>query len=435
MSGMTNVPTELEQLCEVLFGVALDPAEVAKAMPDQSDVSVRNAKLRRNVERGSNAVGIAAGTLGLSAALKDERLKDGGRVAQRLYRTGQRMPSIVGRIKSPRAQAGLAGLAVGTQVANLGGDALIAGTLGKPQKHPRQRKQVTSKRAPRIPRDVRPVVDGLRRLWNPPPPPASAATVPGSAVPKAPGATGGPRGAAARQAGPKPAAAPAAAQPQTRAGVREARKTQAKATQQATDRRRAAATGSDVASMLSTTSGKVATGTLATAGALKATGGRRQGYEYVPDTYAYGKRDDGIEFRGEFTKFDDEKRQAFGWASIVKVDGAPVIDKQGDYISIEDLEEAAYTYVHKSRVGGDMHKRNGDAPHHVSDMIESIVFTPEKISALKLPEDFPQGWWVGYQIHDEDTWDEVRKRGRTGFSIHGRGIRRSIDVDELMGAR
>ena len=111
-----------------------------------------------------------------------------------------------------------------------------------------------------------------------------------------------------------------------------------------------------------------------------------------------------------------------------KIGGQDVVDEQGDYISLEDLEEAAYTYVHKSRVGGDMHRRNGDAPHHVSDMIESMVFTDEKIEKMGLPNDFPRGWWVGYQIHDPDTWSEVRKKGRTGFSIHGKGLRRDYEM-------
>jgi hypothetical protein len=128
---------------------------------------------------------------------------------------------------------------------------------------------------------------------------------------------------------------------------------------------------------------------------------------------------------------------AFGWASVVKVNGTPIVDRQGDYIDMDDLEEAAYNYVRGSRVGGNMHKRSmlDGGPHKVSDMVESIVFTPDKIAKMGLPSDFPQGWWVGYKIHDDETWDMVKKRERTGFSIHGRGLRKAADLDEIMGYR
>ena len=144
----------------------------------------------------------------------------------------------------------------------------------------------------------------------------------------------------------------------------------------------------------------------------------------------YAKRDvPEFEASGEFTKFDDDKRLAFGWASVVKKDGVEVVDRQGDWIDPDDLENAAYKYVLSSRIGGDMHKRNGDQPHHVSDLVESFVVTPEKIAKMGLPESTPIGWWVGFKVHDDDTWQLVKKKGRTGFSIHGRGKRRMHELD------
>lgn len=132
-----------------------------------------------------------------------------------------------------------------------------------------------------------------------------------------------------------------------------------------------------------------------------------------------------ILWEGEFSKFDMDKRQVFGWASIVKKDGEDIVDLQGDYISIDEIEKSAYDYVVKSRKGGNQHLRNGEEPLHVSDMIESFIVTPEKIEKMGLPDDTPLGWWVGYQINDPDTWDQVKSGKRTGFSIHGRGRRES----------
>lgn len=133
-----------------------------------------------------------------------------------------------------------------------------------------------------------------------------------------------------------------------------------------------------------------------------------------------------IVWEGEFSKVDSDKRQVFGWASIVKKDGEDIVDLQGDYISIDEIEKSAYDYVVKSRKGGNQHLRDGEAPVHVSDMIESFLVTPEKIEKMGLPESTPLGWWVGYQINDDKTWEQVKSGERTGFSIHGRGVRKEI---------
>lgn len=138
-------------------------------------------------------------------------------------------------------------------------------------------------------------------------------------------------------------------------------------------------------------------------------------------------RKDGSEsivWAGEFSKMDDDKRQVFGWASVVEVNGEPVIDRQGDLITPDELEKAAYKYVEASRKGGHQHRRDGDAPFHASNMIESFVITPEKIEKMGLPSSTPCGWWVGYKVHDDDTWVKIKKGEVTGFSIHGAGKRR-----------
>jgi hypothetical protein len=132
-----------------------------------------------------------------------------------------------------------------------------------------------------------------------------------------------------------------------------------------------------------------------------------------------------IEWTGEFSKMDTDKRQVFGWASVTAVDGVPVTDLQEDEIDLEEIEKAAYSYVAKSRVGGNMHKKTIDgSPVHVSDMIESFVVTPEKKQTLHLGNDTPEGWWVGFQVNDDETWDAAKNGELVGFSIHGTGKRR-----------
>lgn len=133
-----------------------------------------------------------------------------------------------------------------------------------------------------------------------------------------------------------------------------------------------------------------------------------------------------VKWEGEISKVDSDKRQVFGWASIVEIGGEPVVDLQGDYIAIDEVEKSAYEYVHKSRKGGDMHLRDEfGEPKVGSHMIESFVVTEDKKKALGLPDSAPTGWWVGYQVNDDDLWQKVKSGERTGFSIHGRGVRSS----------
>lgn len=125
---------------------------------------------------------------------------------------------------------------------------------------------------------------------------------------------------------------------------------------------------------------------------------------------------------GTISKAND-KKQVFGWASVVEINGEPVVDLQGDYATIDVIEKAVYDYVDGSRKGGDMHTRAGDDVLKKSHMIESFVVTPEKKQMLGLPESMPIGWWVGYQVNDDDLWEKVRKGERPQFSIHGSGRR------------
>jgi hypothetical protein len=149
-----------------------------------------------------------------------------------------------------------------------------------------------------------------------------------------------------------------------------------------------------------------------------------------------GKRDDDLdlEWSGTISKFDSDKRLVFGWASIAKVNGEPVIDRQGDYVPIETTEDAAYKYVIHSRKGGDMHRRVTkagfgvkDEPLHTSDLVESVVVTQEKLDAWGLTEEqLPLGWWVGFKVHDDEQWDLVKAGKRPAFSIHGSGRRQPV---------
>lgn len=177
------------------------------------------------------------------------------------------------------------------------------------------------------------------------------------------------------------------------------------------------------------------------AGAYGYSRGKKRGLAQAPQLPAYSQalkpapvkksNEFTTTWTGEISKVDEDKRQVFGWCSLSELDGQPVVDLQGDYVPIEEIEKSAYGYVLTSRKGGDMHARDGESPLHTADMIESFVVTPEKLKQMGLPEDsLPLGWWVGFKVNDDKQWELVKKGERTGFSIHGKGSRTSKMLED-----
>lgn len=125
----------------------------------------------------------------------------------------------------------------------------------------------------------------------------------------------------------------------------------------------------------------------------------------------------------EVAKLDDEQRMVFGWAMVaVRKDGVEVTDHQDDAITPAELEATAYDFVLTARDMGDMHDLPGRAikTGTLGTLVESIVFTDEKIAALGLPADsIDRGWWVGFHVDDDDAWSLVKAGKRRMFSIQG----------------
>lgn len=125
----------------------------------------------------------------------------------------------------------------------------------------------------------------------------------------------------------------------------------------------------------------------------------------------------------QITKSDDSQQRLFGWASIaVRKDGTPMLDLQGDVIDIEDLEEAWYDYVLESGELNFVHK-----DHCRGQLIEALVFTPDKLAALGLPPgSVPLGAWAGFYIPDAADYQLMKSRGYFMFSIEGSALREAF---------
>ncbi len=122
--------------------------------------------------------------------------------------------------------------------------------------------------------------------------------------------------------------------------------------------------------------------------------------------------------------FNEECLLVFGWAYVSEnADGTVLVDSDGDSISIDVLEEAAYRFCLEDRGFGVMHTGK-----HVGHLIESMVFTQEKLECLGIDSGTMQlGWWVGVRVYDSYTIEEIEAGRLRMFSIEGTGVRSRND--------
>lgn len=123
------------------------------------------------------------------------------------------------------------------------------------------------------------------------------------------------------------------------------------------------------------------------------------------------------------TKTDDDRNLIFGWASVaVDKSGNVVVDGEGDTITPATLEDAAYDFVVKFGEANVNH--SGPV---VGQLVESMVFTPDKIEKLGLPDgSVPVGWWAGFRLDPEVYKSEIKTGKCQSFSIEGSARRVTV---------
>lgn len=120
-------------------------------------------------------------------------------------------------------------------------------------------------------------------------------------------------------------------------------------------------------------------------------------------------------------KYKDDEQLVFGWASVAKLaDGSRPKEWQDDIVDAEDLEPAIYDYMLKSRLSNEMHVPGTES----GEIVESIIFTKQKMKEMGIPEGvIPEGWWVGYKIHDPEVYQKAKSGLYKMFSIEGEADR------------
>lgn len=132
-----------------------------------------------------------------------------------------------------------------------------------------------------------------------------------------------------------------------------------------------------------------------------------------------------IRIGGTFTKLDEDRRLAFGWAYVMEVDGKLSVDHSGDFVDKAAelaLEDAAYDFVKAGRGADEMHVVLED----IAKLVESLFLTKEKALAMGITGVTKFGWWVGFKVVDDEVWAKVKDGTYPGFSIRGSGRREAV---------
>ncbi len=119
-------------------------------------------------------------------------------------------------------------------------------------------------------------------------------------------------------------------------------------------------------------------------------------------------------------KLDDEARIVWGWASVVSIDGKPMVDRQGDIISPEVMTKAADNFMADVRTAKAMHEGG-----KIGEVIHSFPLTKALGEALGVYSAL-EGWVVAMKVHDDDVWKRVKSGELAAFSIGGMGKRNAV---------
>jgi len=130
-----------------------------------------------------------------------------------------------------------------------------------------------------------------------------------------------------------------------------------------------------------------------------------------------------INISAKVLKSNKFEKLVSGWANIAKnADGSIPLDWDGDVVTAEVLEKAAIDFMLEYRESGEMHK--GESKGTV---VESIVFTKQKMKAMGIPEGtIPEGWFITVKIHDDDVFQKVVNGEYKMFSIQGKAKRLKV---------
>lgn len=135
-----------------------------------------------------------------------------------------------------------------------------------------------------------------------------------------------------------------------------------------------------------------------------------------------------VTLTANIAKVNDEERMVYGFASVAKDGDKTLVDRQGDMISEVELVKMAHRFIKGARHGKVMH-----AGKPMAEIVESVVLRPEVAKALGLENFTKTAWVIGMKVHDDATWERVKKGELKAFSIGGKGKRVEVSKDGRSG--
>jgi len=134
----------------------------------------------------------------------------------------------------------------------------------------------------------------------------------------------------------------------------------------------------------------------------------------------------GISF--DFEKTRSDGGYVRGWASVVSVDGKPVVDHSGHVVTMSALRDAAHSFISEQRIAKVMHKGE-----QIGDVCEAIIVDDDLCKALGASTPY-RGLFIGMKINDAEIKKQIRGGDLKMFSIGGRGRIAELDGSEDLKA-
>jgi len=99
-------------------------------------------------------------------------------------------------------------------------------------------------------------------------------------------------------------------------------------------------------------------------------------------------------------------------------------DLQGDVMTAEDIEKAAYGWMERSQQGGHMHV----SPVEGAKVVESYIAPCDiPVETTDGTETIKKGSWVLAMRWPPEIWEGIQKGRLTGYSVGGTGVREEIE--------